>query len=200
MKSPLRYQATQYDCGPTTITNAIMYLFEREEIPPDLVRHIGQCTLDSYDREGYCGKYGTSGAAIRYFGAWLNELRYAGLLPIRSRYLEHENVYFGPGSELSQALRDGAAIVLHVFCEGGHYILLTGERQEGILAFDPYYRKDEVSREGVIRVNDQPFSHNRIIPETVLNDAGREYYSMGESVTREALVIKRDNTDEMYVI
>ena len=49
-------------------------------------------------------------------------------------------------------------------------------------------------------MNDQPFSHNRIIPETVLNDAGREYYSMGESVTREALVIKRDNTDEMYVI
>ena len=87
-----------------------------------------------------------------------------------------------------------------MFCEGGHYILVTGERKEGILAFDPYYRKDEVSREGVIRVNDQPFSHNRIIPGTVLNDAGREYYSMGESVTREALVIKRDNTDEMYVI
>ena len=47
MKSPLRYQVTQYDCGPTTMTNAILYLFEREEIPPDLVRHIGLCTLDS---------------------------------------------------------------------------------------------------------------------------------------------------------
>ena len=33
MKSPLRYQVTQYDCGPTTMTNAILYLFEREEIP-----------------------------------------------------------------------------------------------------------------------------------------------------------------------
>ena len=130
MKSPLRYQATQYDCGPTTITNAIMYLFEREEIPPDLVRHIGQCTLDSYDREGHCGMYGTSGAAIRYFGAWLNELRYAGLLPIRSSYLDRETVYFGPGSVISKALRDGAAIVLHVFHDEGHYILLTGETRE----------------------------------------------------------------------
>ena len=55
MKSPLRYQVTQYDCGPTTMTNAILYLFEREEIPPDLVRHIGLCTLDSYDRNGHCG-------------------------------------------------------------------------------------------------------------------------------------------------
>ena len=69
MRSPLRYQATEYDCGPTTMTNAIMYLFEREEIPPDLIRHIGQCTLDSFDDKGHCGRFGTSGAAVRYFGS-----------------------------------------------------------------------------------------------------------------------------------
>ena len=75
MKSPLRYQATEYDCGPTSMTNAIIYMFERNEIPPDLIRHIGQGTLDSFDENGYAGRYGTSGAAIRYFGSWLNELR-----------------------------------------------------------------------------------------------------------------------------
>ena len=32
MKSPLRYQATEYDCGPTSMTNAIIYMFERNEI------------------------------------------------------------------------------------------------------------------------------------------------------------------------
>ncbi|MCR4750776.1 MAG: peptidase C39 [Eubacterium sp.] len=200
MKSPLRYQATQYDCGPTTITNAIMYLFEREEIPPDLIRHIGQCTLDSYDREGYCGKYGTSGAAIRYFGAWLNELRTAGLLPIRSSYLDGEEVFFGPGSAVSQALQEGAAIVLHVFHDGGHYILVTGETQEGVFVFDPYYRGKDAERDEVIRVDDQPFSHNRIIPGTLLNEPGRDYYAMGDFASREALVIRRDNTDEMYMI
>ncbi|MBQ2626217.1 MAG: peptidase C39 [Eubacterium sp.] len=200
MKSPLRYQATQYDCGPTTITNAIMYLFEREEIPPDLVRHIGQCTLDSYDHEGHCGRYGTSSAAIRYFGVWLNELRYAGLLPIRSSYVNYNDVYFGPGSMVSQALREGAAIVLHVFHDEGHYILLTGETQKGILAFDPYYRGNEVQRKGVIRVDDQPFSHNLIIPGILLNDTGRDYYSMGEIAAREALIIRRDDADEMYMI
>ena len=45
MKTPLRYQATEYDCGPTSMTNAIVYMFEREEIPPDLIRHIGQGTI-----------------------------------------------------------------------------------------------------------------------------------------------------------
>ena len=59
MKSPLRYQATEYDCGPTSMTNAIIYMFERNEIPPDLIRHIGQGTLDSFDENGYAGRYGT---------------------------------------------------------------------------------------------------------------------------------------------
>ncbi len=32
MKNLLIYQSTEYDCGPTTLTNAIRYLFDREEI------------------------------------------------------------------------------------------------------------------------------------------------------------------------
>lgn len=30
MKNPLRYQMSEYDCGPTSMLNAISYLFERE--------------------------------------------------------------------------------------------------------------------------------------------------------------------------
>ena len=135
MKSPLRYQATEYDCGPTSMTNAIIYMFDREEIPPDLIRHIGQGTLDSFDENGHIGRYGTSGAAIRYFGSWLNELRYAGLLPIESWFTEKEDVCFGKGSRLTEALENGCAIVLHVFLNGyGHYILITGK--EGDMPLD----------------------------------------------------------------
>ena len=200
MKSPLRYQATQYDCGPTTMVNAIMYLFEREEIPPDLVRHIGQCTLDSYDRRGHCGMCGTTGAAIRYFGTWLNELRFAGLLPVESRFLQGRDVFFGPGSPLSDALREGASIVLHVFHTEGHYILATKEAEGTVHAFDPYYRGNEVKREGVVPVYDAPFSHNILIPEGLINDTGRDFYSMGEYETREALIIRREAVENLYVI
>ena len=35
MKNPLHYQLSEYDCGPTSMMNAIAYLFEREEIPPE---------------------------------------------------------------------------------------------------------------------------------------------------------------------
>ena len=38
MNNPLRYQMTEYDCGPTSMLNAVSYLFPREEIPPEIVR------------------------------------------------------------------------------------------------------------------------------------------------------------------
>lgn len=200
MKSPLRYQATRYDCGPTTMLNAIIYLFEREEIPPDLVRHIGICTLDSYNKEGHCGMSGTSGAAIRYFGSWLNELRFAGLLPARSTYLEKENVHLHENSQILSALRQNEAVVLHVFHGEGHYILLTGICEEGICAFDPYYEGNQVSRPGIVPVEGHPLSHNVILPISVLEDTGREYYSMGEYWTREALIIGRAPFENVYII
>ena len=201
MKSPLRYQATEYDCGPTSMTNAIIYMFEREEIPPDLIRHIGQGTLDSFDENGHAGRYGTSGAAIRYFGSWLNELRYAGLLPIESRYEEKEDVFFGNGSRLTKALDNNSAIVLHVFLNGyGHYILITGKEGDSYKVFDPYYTLPKPVGNGIISVASRPFSHNLMVPEVILNSVTTNDYSMGAVSTREALIISRDHMNDLYII
>ena len=60
MKNLLIYQSTEYDCGPTTLTNAIRYLFDREEIYPDIVKYIMLYCLDSYNEAGEVGKRGTS--------------------------------------------------------------------------------------------------------------------------------------------
>ena len=60
MKTPLHYQMTEYDCGPITVMNAIIYLFEREQIPPDLIRNIMLYCLDGYGAEGAPGKSGTT--------------------------------------------------------------------------------------------------------------------------------------------
>lgn len=201
MKSPLRYQATEYDCGPTSLINAIIYMFDREEIPPDLVHHIGQCTLDSFDENGHAGRYGTSGAAVRYFGSWLNELRHSGLLPIKSWFTEKEEVFFGKESRLSAALNDGAAIVLHIYLNGyGHYILITGTDGDRYMAFDPYFTQHESGKPGMIRVDNQPFSHNLLITESLLNGTASDDYSMGPESTREALIISRYHMNDLYII
>ena len=52
MKNPLNYQTTEYDCGPTTMMNAISFLFKREEIPPEVAKCIMQYCLDGYNRKG----------------------------------------------------------------------------------------------------------------------------------------------------
>ena len=39
MKNPLHYQISEYDCGPTSMLNAIIYLFDRDEIPPEVIRN-----------------------------------------------------------------------------------------------------------------------------------------------------------------
>lgn len=52
MKNPLHYQISEYDCGPTSMLNGISYLFEREEIPAELIRNIMIYALDCYGNDG----------------------------------------------------------------------------------------------------------------------------------------------------
>lgn len=71
MKSPLRYQISDYDCGPTSMLNAVSFLFEREQIPPELIRNIMLFSLDAFSPDGAFGKSGTSCTAITASYLWI---------------------------------------------------------------------------------------------------------------------------------
>lgn len=60
MKVPLRFQITEFDCGTASLLNAFSYLFDRKEIPAELVKVIYSYTLDCYDEYGNIGQGGTS--------------------------------------------------------------------------------------------------------------------------------------------
>lgn len=72
MKSPLRYQISDYDCGPTSMLNAVSFLFEREQIPPELIRNIMLFSLDAFSPDGAFGKSGTSCTAMMFLSNWLS--------------------------------------------------------------------------------------------------------------------------------
>ena len=76
MKIPLRFQITEYDCGTTSLINALVYLFEREEIPVALLKAIHRYTLDAEGESGIVGEGGTSPKAIEKLSYWI--ARYAG--------------------------------------------------------------------------------------------------------------------------
>lgn len=59
MKNFLLTQSTEYDCGPVTLVNAMRFLFEREEIPPALIRAIWLYANDTYNEQGQKGTRGT---------------------------------------------------------------------------------------------------------------------------------------------
>ena len=58
MKNLLICQSSEYDCGPVSLINGIRYLFEREEIFPDLIKFIMLYCMDTYNSEGELCKRG----------------------------------------------------------------------------------------------------------------------------------------------
>lgn len=194
MKNPLHYQLSEYDCGPTAMLNAVSYLFEREEIPPEILRNIMLYCLDCYNAEGIAGKCGTSNAAMMFLSHWLNGFGKIGQLPISSEYLSERQVYLGQQSRINDALHRGGAVVLRLYYDEWHYVLLTGERDGKIWMFDPYYREEAFEETDLELILDHPCHYNRVIPESYLNREELALYALGPYECREAVLLFNDNT------
>lgn len=194
MKNPLRYQITEYDCGPTSLLNAVSFLFEREEIPPEVVRNIMLFCLDSYGVDGFSGKSGTSHMAMQFLSHWLDGFGQTGRLPLSSAYLSGQEVGFGQDSRLRDALLRGGAAVVRVDFEGWHYILLTGMQGENVLAFDPYRVSGPFPVEGVRTADDCLERYNRVIPSCLLTRETVSPYAFGPVENREAVLLFNKNS------
>lgn len=194
MKNPLHYQLSEYDCGPTSMLNAVSYLFEREEIPPEVIRNIMLYCLDCYGTDGVSGKRGTSCAAMMFLSNWLNGFGQVGRLPVSSRYLSGKDVYIGSHSLICDALRRGGAAVVRLFFDEWHYVLLTGWEDGKVFLFDPYYQGQEFHWQGIQVVTDQPTRYNRIVPQEFFNREELEIYALGPVEPREAVLLFNEKT------
>jgi hypothetical protein len=194
MKNPLHYQLSEYDCGPTAVLDGISYLFEREQIPPEVIRNVMLYCLDCYSAEGVPGKSGTSTAAMMFLSNWLNGFCKTGRLPISTRYLSGQSVYLGRDSYINDALLRGGVAVVRLFYDEAHYVVLTGIKDGKILMFDPYYRAEPFAHEQVEVVLDQPEQYNRIVPERYFNRETFELYALGPYELREAVLLFNEET------
>lgn len=192
MKTPLRYQFSEYDCGPTSLQNALSFLFDREAIPPEVLRGISLYCLDGFNDEGISGKTGTSATAMMFISNWLTCFRKTGRLPISCRYLSGSDVHLEEGSQILEALGQGGVVVQRLYLDVGHYILLTGVEGDFIQAFDPYHWEGAYDDPAVEVVSDHPSAYNRRIPLRVLNSEGLEDYSLGPVDKREAVLLFND--------
>lgn len=189
MKIPLKYQSTEYDCGPTAVTNGINFLFDRENIPPEVIRNIMLYSLDAYDRNGEAGKMGTTGMAMLFLSNWLNQFGKVKKWPINASVITGESVFISQNSEVITCLQSGGAVVAKVMLGVWHYVLLTGVDEEYIYLFDPYYRKRPFKEEGVTIINNDPTKLNRKVKREIFNSQGKENYAFGTIEERECVLL-----------
>lgn len=195
MKNPLHYQLTECDCGPTTMMNAISFLFEREKIPPEIIRNIMLYCLDCYGEEGEPGKHGTSRMAMLFLSNWLCQFGKIGRLSVKTRYLSGKCVYLGKESYINDALHRGGVVVLRLLYEVEHYVLLTGEKDGLIYLFAPYYEEEPYKEPDIVMAWDHPFEYNRIVPMKYFNHEENTTYALGPEEEREAVLIFNKETE-----
>lgn len=193
MKSPLRYQLTEYDCGPTALLNAISFLFEREDIPPEVVRNIMLYSLDSVNEFGQSGRLGTSEFAMSFLARWIDGVGKAGLLPVSARFLKGEKVSLDQDSVISSSLSRNAVAVVRVIAEVGHYVLITKLDRDHVFIFDSYRRDDSFSIDGV-RSEEKELEYNFAVERRLFNRDIADWYSLGPVNDREAVILFNEKT------
>ena len=115
MKVPLRYQNTEYDCGTTSFVNALAYLYDREDIPVELLKQIYRLTLDIKGPEGVSGEGGTSRKHAElladYFVEYANK---NSNFDIKCKILRGENVNI---KNIREALETQGVIIARCWAE-----------------------------------------------------------------------------------
>lgn len=192
MKNPLIHQTTCYDCGPTCITNAIRFLFEREEIPPILLKQIWTMGIDAYADDGELGKAGTSKASIRYMAAWFECFAEKCGFPLKALFLDMDFAAIQKGSLVWKCLEKGGCAVVRVWHgKTGHYVLVTELVSDEVVGlFDPFM-EEAGAFDDYLPASGETACKNREVRIDVLNRTDMTHYAMGELERREVLLLWR---------
>ena len=194
MYVPLHYQVSEYDCVPTAFINAICYLFERQEIPPMVIRHIYLYTLDTVGREARLGSRGTSTHAIRLLGHWFTSYRFKKF-SVKTRFLLREKVHLRPGNRIFSCLEQGGIALCNILLGGReeHYLMLMKVEDGWVHCFDPYLRTSIRGLQENVRMlkNEDGRSANLKIRIEWMDKDERQRFCLGPVPVRECLLIRR---------
>lgn len=190
MKIPLRFQITEFDCGTVTLQNAISYLFERENIPAEIVRAISLYTLDCYDSKGNIGQGGTSKEAISMMTNWITNYTNSHNFNLKAEHYLSEEVTL---DLIRRTLNENSCIMLRTYQDVEHYVLITDIDYEYVYIFDPYYLEEKYYGldNKVEIVFDKPFDYNRKVSIERFDTETHRDFALGPVDNRECLVFTK---------
>ena len=191
MKIPLRYQNTEYDCGTTSFVNALAYIYEREDIPVELLKAIYRFTLDVDGKDGIEGTGGTSRKHAELLAKYFTE--YANKndeFDINCKILYGKDVTL---EKMKKTLDDNGVIIARCWQDTEHYVLITKIDDNFAYIFDPYYLKEDyyVKDDDVAIVLHEAFTHNRLVKIGRLFDESLKDFSLLEEAKRSVILINR---------
>lgn len=138
MKVPFRQQASEFDCVPTSLINALSYLFNRREIPPFVVRRVYMECLDIESSRG------TSRRAIQDIGFFLNNYSEKSCkeFAVKTRFLQGDQVNLRQNGKIIRCIRsNGVALVcVYLGLNSWHYVLGFRFENGWLHCYDPYPR------------------------------------------------------------
>lgn len=190
MKVPLRFQVTEFDCGTVALLNAFSYLFERIDIPAELVRSIHSYTLDCYGKDGNLGSGGTSREAINQLTHWITRYSEIKDFNVTCKRLEKDEVTL---EQMKECIKNKGVIFARCWQSCEHYIIITNIDDKYAYIFDSYYlEEDYYDKEKEVKmIFDKPFSYNRIVPLTRLFSETKLDFALGDKSMRECVLINK---------
>lgn len=198
MKIAFRQQVSDYDCAPTSLLNALSYLFHRHEIPPYVVQRIYKESLD------HTAARGTTARAMREIAFWLATYREQNFkrFAVATQYLSGKQVHLGQNSKVITSINEqGVALLsIHATAHDRHYILALRREEDWLHCYDPYLRSNKfVTSEAVQFIEQQgPQQPNLRIRSDWLDRTGSQAltshdrkYIFGCPDYRECLLLNR---------
>lgn len=191
MKIPLRFKVTEFDCATASLLNAFSYLFEREDIPAELVKAIHTFTLDCHEKEETSKEEGTSREAIEKFCSWITSFTAERQFDVKCTHLQKGDVNL---DNLKNCLEREGVVFARCYQSREHYVIITDADEANAYIFDPYYlgedHFDYDTEVGLIF--DEPFKYNRIVKLSRLFSNTKRDFSLGKEDMRECVLIEKN--------
>lgn len=191
MKTPLKFQISEFDCGTVSLMNAIAFLYEREEIPAIILKKIHKYTLDSYDESGNEGQGGTSKKSVDKLCKWTSEYCKHSDFEFHCTHLQGGDITL---DKLKKTLNNNGCILMRTHLTDEHYVIITKMNNKSVYIFDPYFLPKEYykNEKSIKIVYNKPFTHNRKITLNRLLLEENKDLALGEIKSRECVLISKN--------
>lgn len=185
IKSPLRYQMSEFDCLPTSIMNALSHLFPISKISGELIKMIYCFSMDDIDDYGRIRGTETDAA--------VKALKASG--QIKYKILSSEQV---TAKLIENCLRDKGVAVCGIYDmrREGHTSLVTRHDSEWVYIWDPYpYGEDvwqKINDKDIEIIRNETTANVRVRRERFYS-VEKKRFSLGEKKDRWCYLIWRKN-------